>query len=85
MPNVFSPNGDDQNDIFNAVIDNAERYEMEIFNRWGNSLFQTNSILTGWTGEDASAGTYFYIIKYSYSERGELINKTVKGTVSLLK
>ena len=85
VPNVFTPNGDHQNDIFNAVLENSKSFHMEIFNRWGTSLFQTNSTKLGWDGKDAATGTYFYIISYSYTEKGELINKTVKGTVSLLK
>jgi len=85
IPTIFTPNGDGINDVFNAVLVDSESYAMTIFNRWGNSLFQTNSINEGWDGKDASAGTYFYIISYSYKEKGELINKTVKGTVSLLK
>jgi len=88
-PNVFSPNGDNQNDIFYAVIKNLESYSMTIFNRWGISVFETNTIDVGWdgtnNGKKATEGTYFYVIEYSFYKQGVLTSEMVKGSVSLLK
>lgn len=89
VPNVFSPNGDNQNDIFNAVFENLESFSMKIFNRWGALIFETNSFDLGWDGEKngkkVSEGTYFYIIEYSFYKQGVLTTEVVKGSVSLLK
>ena len=88
-PTIFTPNGDGINDIFNAVIENSESYSMTIYNRWGTSIFETNSLETGWdgtrNGTKLSEGVYFFLIEYSFFKQGELMNNTVKGTVTLLK
>ena len=89
VPNVFSPNGDSKNETFNAVGDNLTGFSLKIFNRWGNLLFETNSIGNGWDGthkgSKVSSGTYVYLIEYSYTEKRNTINKNIKGTVTLLK
>ncbi len=63
--NGFSPNGDGVNDFFK--IENIENYpdnQLQIFNRWGNLIYQTNGYNNTWKGTYSSAdspdGTYFY-------------------------
>ena len=63
---------------------------MTIFNRWGQQLFQTNSLEIGWdgkldSGKIASSGTYFYLIEYTYIKNQILIKNSKKGSVTLLK
>jgi gliding motility-associated-like protein len=66
VPNVFTPNGDGQNDGFYVDVTNNMGKEMfvQIFNRWGNLVFEINDFTTKWdgtvNGKDASAGVYFY-------------------------
>ncbi|MFB6306530.1 MAG: gliding motility-associated C-terminal domain-containing protein [Flavobacteriales bacterium] len=83
VPNVFSPNGDDMNDQFEAEHKNISSFEMQIFNRWGQKLIEINNIKQGWngftsSGKKASEGTYYYIIKakgvdgVEYNETGSL-------------
>ena len=67
LPNVFTPNGDGRNDVFQPFPYRAvERIEMTIFNRWGGIVFQTTDPDILWdgtnreTGERVSDGTYFY-------------------------
>jgi gliding motility-associated-like protein len=54
IPNVFSPNNDGINDLF-QVIPNPDqtilRFEFRIFDRWGNMLFGTTNTNDGWNGE----------------------------------
>jgi len=89
VPNVFTPNGDDKNEIFNAVGDNLTSFTLKVFNRWGNLLFETNSIDNGWDGtyqgSQVSSGTYVYLIDYSYKKNQNTVNETIKGTIALLK
>jgi gliding motility-associated-like protein len=89
VPNVFSPNGDSKNETFNAVGDNLTGFSLKVFNRWGNLLFETNSIENGWDGtykgSKVSSGTYVYLIDYSFTEKRNTINREIKGTVTLLK
>ncbi len=62
MPNVFSPNGDGQNDRFIPRGYKGAPGQMEIFNRWGQVIFSTRNLVQGWSGIGAPDGTYFYIV-----------------------
>lgn len=65
MPNVFTPNGDGLNDNF--VPKNYFRVKsgvLEIYNRWGKSIYSTADPQTGWNGENESAGIYFWQFAY---------------------
>lgn len=68
VPNVFTPNSDGVNDVLNLFFDWAEKVEMQIVNRWGNSMaiVDITDFEGGWdgkdqnTGVDAPEGVYFY-------------------------
>ena len=79
IPNVFTPNGDGENDIF--LIKGLSRFrnaEVIITNRWGNVVYRSNNFQNtdGWDGRDmktgqmVSDGTYFYIINLKGSNDG---------------
>lgn len=51
IPNAFSPNGDGVNDFFNGKGLNILQYEMLIFDRWGDMIFQTNDLAVSWDGK----------------------------------
>lgn len=65
---VFSPNGDGTNDTW--IIDGLENYpdnELQIFNRWGNVVFEAQPYLNDWDGISKKEGalpsaTYYYIL-----------------------
>ncbi|HTA81294.1 MAG TPA: gliding motility-associated C-terminal domain-containing protein, partial [Bacteroidia bacterium] len=68
IPNVFTPNGDGQNDVFHITAGGLQTYSIEIFNRWGQKVFEANSPEIDWSGRSMSGveesdGTYYYIIK----------------------
>lgn len=50
VPNAFTPNGDGLNDIFGAKGLGIKKFEMMIFDRWGNQIFQSGDIQKGWDG-----------------------------------
>ncbi|HEY0979189.1 MAG TPA: gliding motility-associated C-terminal domain-containing protein [Flavobacteriales bacterium] len=62
MPNVFSPNGDGHNDRFVPVVYYGSSARLEIFNRWGQSVFTTASLAQGWSGQGSPDGTYYYVV-----------------------
>jgi len=67
IPNVFTPNGDGVNDVFHVTIGGMQSYYIEIFNRWGEKLFEADSPQIDWDGRSnggvaESAGTYYYEI-----------------------
>jgi len=68
IPNVFSPNGDGKNDAFKVTnLCPGFKFEMSIYNRWGELMFVTDSNRAGWDGNSAAGvpavnGTYYYVI-----------------------
>ncbi|MBW6483197.1 MAG: gliding motility-associated C-terminal domain-containing protein [Vicingaceae bacterium] len=89
IPNVFSPNGDGQNDLFKVSASNISTISIEIFNRWGKLLYQSNTN-DGWDGMtdsegEISAGTYFYIIEVEEDNCGIKKTEKFKGSLSLLR
>ncbi|MEN9399681.1 MAG: hypothetical protein RL632_782 [Bacteroidota bacterium] len=71
--NVFTPNNDGVNPVFIPFLEIIENqnyfssleYTLEIFNRWGNKVFETLDPNTGWNGKtgdgtDSSEGVYFW-------------------------
>lgn len=67
IPNVFSPNGDGENDRF--VIEGilGTTNTVRIFNRWGQMVFESNNYRNTWAANDVSDGTYFYEVMVNSS------------------
>jgi len=89
IPNVFTPgDGDGINDEFVVEIENWTKYEIKIFNRFSEKVFESTDPTVPWngkknnTGADLPAGVYYVVITYQL--RGEP-EKTYKGTVSLIR
>lgn len=87
IPNAFSPNNDGLNDVYQPLIPgNPEKYEMHIFDRWGNLVFSTIKKNDAWDGavkgKLADPGVYFYIITIT-CRSGE--NVTKKGDITLIR
>jgi len=66
VPNVFTPNGDDINDLFTVQLPVGEDGVLVVFNRWGAEVF-TGPISKGWNGRnmrriDEPDGVYYYIL-----------------------
>ena len=80
MPNVFTPNGDDKNEVL-KVSGTVTDAQLLVLNRYGNRMFE-GSALQGWKGEDASTGTYFWLVQYMTCQQE---TKTLKGSVQLIR
>ncbi len=71
MPNVFTPNGDQINGIFGPIFGQADafsQFKCQIFNRWGNLMYDFVDMSKGWNGKTkngdvAPEGVYFYQIQ----------------------
>jgi gliding motility-associated-like protein len=50
IPNVFSPNGDGLNDMINVHGRCITTFNLQIFNRWGEKVFETSSLSESWDG-----------------------------------
>jgi gliding motility-associated-like protein len=66
IPEGFSPNGDGTNDVFE--IENAPAnltYSLEIFNIWGDKVYESVNYKNDWDGGNLPTGTYYYVVKFS--------------------
>ncbi len=82
IPNVFTPNNDGQNDVFKVKSQSLEQENMIIFNRWGNKIYEWNSVGGNWDGQNSSDGTYFYI----YNAKGlDGIEYNFNGIIELFR
>jgi len=92
LPTAFSPNGDGTNDLFSAITEGfPSKFDMKIFDRWGEEVFSTDNISSGWDGtykgEPCEIGTYIWIVK-ALDEIGKpmLVNgNLVSGNVTLVR
>jgi gliding motility-associated-like protein len=87
IPNIFSPNGDNINDVFFIINTGMSSLNCTIFNRWGQLLYTITAPNQGWdgktpNGDNAPDGTYMYILQAQ-----GLNGKTYKqnGTVTLVR
>lgn len=95
IPNVFTPNADGINDVFEINFENASLQGFKIYNRWGNEIYNSDDVIilspsdiksALWTGRTSSGvlcanGTYFYVITVITAQEKSL---TYKGFVQLL-
>ncbi|MBP7808337.1 MAG: gliding motility-associated C-terminal domain-containing protein [Bacteroidia bacterium] len=68
VPNVFTPNDDNINDVFTITSTGVKEITLKIFNRWGQPMYDFSGAKASWdgvtsNGQKASNGTYFYFIK----------------------
>ncbi|HRH58847.1 MAG TPA: gliding motility-associated C-terminal domain-containing protein, partial [Chitinophagales bacterium] len=86
IPNAFTPNGDEVNDIFIPRSSILKSMKLVIVDRWGNQVFESNDLSIGWDGiykgQPATEDSYGYYFIGECS-RGEKI--TIKGNVTLLR
>lgn len=87
--NVFTPNNDGRNDCFSIVQDgeslDCKKIKFQIFNRWGERIFETKNLTDCWDGRNANNqknlpnGTYFYFLTYGDEQ------KSISGIVELIR
>lgn len=86
VPNSFTPNNDNLNDTFFPVIPYCKNATMQIFNRWGVLIYNTNDIQNGWDGTYKNSHSpndiYTYKIDIEYIDN---TTKTQTGNVTLIR
>jgi gliding motility-associated-like protein len=86
IPNAFTPNGDGLNDSLKIIGTHILSFELKIFNRWGQLMFETNDILDKWDGtymgEACPSGVYYLWI----DARGTMYQRQrYKGSITILR
>lgn len=86
IPNVFTPNFDGDNDKFKPIMEDVSKFELLIYDRWGQLIFRTTSESISWDGtyknQPLPNDVYVYILRYTGNNgmQGEL-----NGNVTLLR
>jgi gliding motility-associated-like protein len=89
VPNVFSPNDDGFNDHFRAFpgIEWCQNYLLQIYDRWGELLYQENTPPLGWDGafrgREMPGGIYVWVIEIYSEKTGK--TEILKGDVLLVR
>lgn len=86
IPNAFSPNGDGNNDEFRIYGQGIKTVQLDIFNRWGEKIYETTSQFAGWDGTYKgilqNPGVFVYNVKITFLDNRQL-SKT--GSISIIR
>ena len=98
IPNIFTPNSDPLNNTYciDGFLDGCDEFELWIYNRWGELVFNTTDMNECWDGTVSNSskphppGTYFYILevtegKFSNDQSTPLKTYKTSGTVTLVR
>jgi gliding motility-associated-like protein len=90
IPNAFTPNGDESNNAFEPVFTSgidAQNFNLTIFNRWGETVFETNDPKIGWDGTYKGVlvqeGIYTWTLRFKSPNNDK--KQTFNGSVTVLK
>jgi len=86
VPNAFSPNGDTYNDVFYARNPCVKEMSFNVYDRWGNKVFNSEDPQHGWdgtfNGKKMDPGVFVYYLSVKLYDGQEV---TKKGNVSLIR
>jgi gliding motility-associated-like protein len=86
VPSGFTPNGDGLNDVFRVMGNDVKGFNLRVFSRNGELLFESNDMEIGWAGDikgsPAAEGAYVFVISYT-NKVGIPVSK--RGSVTLLR
>lgn len=93
LPNAFTPNNDGDNDLFIPIeAQFISRVNMEVFNQWGQKVFETQDPSLNWNGtnmggQDLADGVYYYSCRIFEQkiESQEIEADIINGTIHLIK
>jgi len=93
VPNVFSPNGDGINDLFEFYPNCdylVEFLSLKVFDRWGSMVFQStdtdNLVWDGmYKGKPLGVGVYIWVLDYEIFRKGEKLKKMLSGDVAIFR
>lgn len=86
IPNSFSPNGDNKNDIWYIHGKNVIGFEVHVYNRVGELVYSSSDINKGWDGTyrgtKENTNTYKYIVKVNYTDKSQ---RLYEGSLNLFR
>ncbi|MFN8309408.1 MAG: gliding motility-associated C-terminal domain-containing protein [Chitinophagales bacterium] len=87
VPTGFTPNGDGNNDVFRPANKNLDKIVFQVFNRWGEKVFETENAEEGWDGafRGVKQDMGVYVWKAEYKLNGATATKFASGNVTLVR
>ncbi len=90
IPNTFTPNGDEHNNLFEAIFDSnidKTNFHFSIYSRWGELVFESYNPEHGWDGtfkgHPVQDGVYTWVVTFSNKENAE--HQTITGHVNVIR
>ncbi len=87
VPNTFTPNGDNINDLLFLSAQGVSYFKIEIFNRWGKVIFQTEDPTNYWNGEfkgeTVQEGVYPFIVYYK--DKYSVDVQKLRGHINIIR
>ncbi|MBK7147584.1 MAG: gliding motility-associated C-terminal domain-containing protein [Bacteroidetes bacterium] len=87
IPTAFSPNGDGMNDKFRVLNKDLEQLTFQVYNRWGELVFETSTPGDGWDGiykgVEQEMGVYVWHCQYRLTGQAQV--KLAKGNMTLMR
>lgn len=90
IPNAFTPNGDDINDLFMAIASEAvDQWTLTVFDRWGLLVFSAHDPADAWDGtyqgREAPVGVYVWDLHYRKAASTGVVQVRDRGSVTLVR
>jgi gliding motility-associated-like protein len=90
IPNTFTPDQDEHNQTFRPIFTSGfdpYNYEMLIYNRWGEIIFETHDVTIGWGGSYSNSTCQDGVYSYKITFKNPILDerKVVCGSFNLLK
>jgi gliding motility-associated-like protein len=82
VPNIVTPGNDGKNDVFRVKHKNLKTYHIDIFNRWGNKVYESDNPNEVWDPVKHQDGVYYYVI---VAQGTTGINYNKKGNITVLR
>ncbi|HKC67324.1 MAG TPA: gliding motility-associated C-terminal domain-containing protein [Bacteroidia bacterium] len=84
LPNIVTPNNDGVNDFIDFGKYQFSSMLFEVFNRWGEKIFESEDSIIIWKPECID-GTYFYTLQYKVDCGTETQSKSLKGFITIVR
>jgi gliding motility-associated-like protein len=87
IPNAFTPNNNNLNDVFKPKVMGVHDYSFLIFDRWGSKLFETSNSDEGWNGfyKNELCSNDVYVYKIAFRDNVQIAFHQYIGIVTLVR
>lgn len=89
FPNIFTPNRDGLNDVYQPLGNDVLEFNIRIYNRWGEMVYRSDELASGWdgtmNGKPAVNDTYIYQAEYKGYKNKRLQTFYSKGNITLMR